>query len=725
MKKNNFVMLKRPFNKKMALLLIILFLILGTSFALWQLTLIQTSTNVVTTACFKLNFNEKDDINLENAYPISDEEAKQLIPYIFTIENICSTTAYYQINLEELETELKKLDNRYIKVSLNNSKGKILNTYTEVSPTLNDATISHKLTSGVLRNNEIKTYELRLWLDENTLATDEVMNAIIKSKITVIAVHKEDVENELRIESRSLNETFSKVEETFEFKGISKDYDIIEYSEDNITYHPIDVQGKEVIKLRTYKKDGTYTMYFKDEVGNVVESTIETTKLDQDIPIVNASVTEQQDGILINASKSSDVKSGIKTYYYKLDQNEYIESTSFNKIFTGLSDGSYEVTIKIEDNALNMSEEKVFKVVVAYQRVYISSTGNDITGVGSEDNPYATLQRGYDKVKSGGEILLLSDLIVNSTTNMTITDKKVILKSNGENIYSVSRATNFTLGVLNVTNVNNVTLENIKFDGNNVSSTFPLIFIDNSILNLAANVSLTKNILHTVSNDFGGGAVFASNNSTININGASIMDNQVLGKTNCGRGGGIFSIDSVLNINSGSISNNSVISGTNNQGGGIFVFRSTLNINDGSVSNNSVSNGTNNQGGGIFAVSSSVIMKGGSVSYNNVSTTSLSGGGGIWLSNGDFTMNGGLISFNTANYGGGFWGLGNDGTTSVNILGGAINKNTATRQGGGFGAEKMSTGTMIVTFKSSLITDNIAPTAADINILDGVQVNYQ
>ena len=50
----------------------------------------------------------------------------------------------------------------------------------------------------MLRNNEIKTYELRLWLDENTLATDEVMNAIIKSKITVIAVHKEDVENELR-----------------------------------------------------------------------------------------------------------------------------------------------------------------------------------------------------------------------------------------------------------------------------------------------------------------------------------------------------------------------------------------------------------------------------------------------------------------------------------------------------------------------------------------------
>ncbi|MCI8568318.1 MAG: hypothetical protein HFG48_03255 [Bacilli bacterium] len=94
MKKNNFVMLKRPFNKKMALLLIILFLILGTSFALWQLTLIQTSTNVVTTACFKLNFNEKDDINLENAYPISDEEAKKLTPYIFTIENVCSTTAY-------------------------------------------------------------------------------------------------------------------------------------------------------------------------------------------------------------------------------------------------------------------------------------------------------------------------------------------------------------------------------------------------------------------------------------------------------------------------------------------------------------------------------------------------------------------------------------------------------------------------------------------------------
>ena len=132
------------------LLIVAILLVTGVSYAIWSMTLTQESTNVVNTACFKINFIEENEITLQNTYPISDEEAKELTPYTFTIENICNTNATYQINLEELESDLKKLSKEYIKVSLNDAKGKILNTYETVEKTLNSI-LSKKLTTGVLK----------------------------------------------------------------------------------------------------------------------------------------------------------------------------------------------------------------------------------------------------------------------------------------------------------------------------------------------------------------------------------------------------------------------------------------------------------------------------------------------------------------------------------------------------------------------------------------------
>ena len=155
------------------LLIVSLLFITGVSYAIWSMTLTQESTNVVNTACFKINFIEENEITLQNTYPISDEEGKRLTPYTFTIENICNTNATYQINLEELESDLKKLSKEYIKVSLNDSKGKILNTYETVEKTLNEAETSKKLTTGVLKKGEAKTFELRLWMDEDTPAIED------------------------------------------------------------------------------------------------------------------------------------------------------------------------------------------------------------------------------------------------------------------------------------------------------------------------------------------------------------------------------------------------------------------------------------------------------------------------------------------------------------------------------------------------------------------------
>ena len=127
----------------------IITLITSMSYALWQITLQQESTNVINMACFQINFVDSNNIQLLESYPISDENGMSLTPYTFTIENVCSTTATYQINLEELVIDSKRLSNEYIKVSLNEKKPVILNTLEEVRTTLVNADTSHKLTTGV------------------------------------------------------------------------------------------------------------------------------------------------------------------------------------------------------------------------------------------------------------------------------------------------------------------------------------------------------------------------------------------------------------------------------------------------------------------------------------------------------------------------------------------------------------------------------------------------
>jgi len=117
-------------NKKNIIVVIMIVLavvLVGTSYALWQITLKQTDTNIVTTGCFRIEFQDNNPINLQEALPITDEEGKTLIPYEFTLTNTCNSYASYQVNLEVLNnTTMENLD--YIKVQYEEDIPKILET---------------------------------------------------------------------------------------------------------------------------------------------------------------------------------------------------------------------------------------------------------------------------------------------------------------------------------------------------------------------------------------------------------------------------------------------------------------------------------------------------------------------------------------------------------------------------------------------------------------------
>mgnify|MGYP004665242855 FL=1 len=176
-------------SKRILLLLGVLIsvlLVVGVSYAVWRLYLSQTNTSKLLSTCFQMELTDQDDINLENSYPITDTEGKSLTPYQFTITNKCDGNAAYQVNLEIMNTStLTNMD--YIKVMLDESDPLIMSSYTETTPILSNTTKAYKIKTGTLGARESKSYNVRIWMDKNTPAIDEVMERLLEIKVSVNA----------------------------------------------------------------------------------------------------------------------------------------------------------------------------------------------------------------------------------------------------------------------------------------------------------------------------------------------------------------------------------------------------------------------------------------------------------------------------------------------------------------------------------------------------------
>ena len=187
--------MKKGNKNKMIIMIIVLIVILitiGVSYALWILTKEQTGENVVGTSCLNVTIeNEEDDIKIDKAYPILDEEGLKSKPYKFTIKNNCEEYADYTINLEMLNETT--LNSEYVKVSLNEEGDKGVPTILSAYESYNKYKIEgtkegRKLKSGKLKPNEEKKYELRIWMDEDVTVENDTMNKTYKSKIVVESV---------------------------------------------------------------------------------------------------------------------------------------------------------------------------------------------------------------------------------------------------------------------------------------------------------------------------------------------------------------------------------------------------------------------------------------------------------------------------------------------------------------------------------------------------------
>ena len=178
--------------KKRKILLIVLGILLslsllvGISYAYYMVTVSQTNKNRLASSCISISLtNEKNDITLNNAYPITNSEGKKLTPYQFTITNTCNIFISYNVNLEMLEGT--DLSTDYIKTMVNSEAPYILSSLDSASTTIDKSTESRTLAQGSLGSGDSVDYALRLWMDENTPLNENTQDKSLISKIVVVA----------------------------------------------------------------------------------------------------------------------------------------------------------------------------------------------------------------------------------------------------------------------------------------------------------------------------------------------------------------------------------------------------------------------------------------------------------------------------------------------------------------------------------------------------------
>ena len=176
-------------NKKILLLsvgiLLVLSLIVSISYAYYMFNIGQSGSNIVKTECFQITLTDKNPISLQETIPLSDEEGAQLTPYEFTITNICNLAATYYVNIEKLSGST--LDELYIKYKLDNNSPAILGQIEDNETLVNESAVSSRtIESAILLGGESRTYNLRLWIDEDSTA-EQSAGKSYSSKVVVTA----------------------------------------------------------------------------------------------------------------------------------------------------------------------------------------------------------------------------------------------------------------------------------------------------------------------------------------------------------------------------------------------------------------------------------------------------------------------------------------------------------------------------------------------------------
>ncbi len=251
---------------KISLIIISIFLVLtlmlSSSYALWIFSISQESTNIVQSDCFEIALTDNNPFGLSASFPLRDSDGVKTTPYTFTIKNICNHPADFQINLETLNTST--IDEEFIKVDLN---GRIIeyNSAESIEKTIDGAKSAIKLYEETLAVNSSKTYNLRIWVNENATQED-VENKSYSSKISVIATVRKQFAEGTIIDGPTFSKTLKELSGDTDASYISNNESIISvqrsFNEPFAADNAVNIAAEGTnTPIYAWFKDGTIYIY--------------------------------------------------------------------------------------------------------------------------------------------------------------------------------------------------------------------------------------------------------------------------------------------------------------------------------------------------------------------------------------------------------------------------------------------------------------------------------
>ena len=360
-------------------------------------------------------------------------------------------------------------------------------------------------------------------------------------------------------------------------------------------------------------------------------------------------------------------------------------SSEVNPFHTYLDIGVYTVSLTVSDGIGNSDSIVLedFIDVLPGDTLYISLDGSNISGNGSEENPFATIQHAIDLADNGKTLIAFPGTYFE---NIDFNGKNITVASlfltTQDTTYISTTVIDGRMGGSVVTFENGETSDAIltgftlyRGSGTNVSSYYRY---GGGIYCIDSSPSIMNTIISNNFANVDGGGVYCVNSNASFVN-VTISDNYLQGSYSCGNGvycynsdisfvnvtisdnssvymgstgGGIFCGYSNVSLINVSISENTCIG----DGAGISCYSSNLNLENVDIIDNSTSGywGFWADGGGIsFRESNNALLENVNIIGNSGIT-----GGGIALRNSSPTLVNVTIAENTAHPYGGYRGLG-------------------------------------------------------------------
>ena len=388
---------KRKVKITLAGVLLVLLLLVGASFAVFNTSLEGEKVQKIKAGCLKVEMTDQGDVTIANAAPETDEEGLEESPYTYTIKNTCTTDAYYISTLNVLNNNNTNIENiSKIKVALDGDsflRPTYISDLEETEKVTEEENISktYKIDEGYLKVGEERTFNLRNWIDYNV----ESINGGLQSKIIV----KSEARDKQIIEYKTNTSGYYVLSKN----GLLKDVDYTKNiqngivnvsSNENIKYYlrgtvnnNISLGGK-LYNILSTNNDGSVNVVSK--YGTITESDLtafsDYIKEDNEYCITNSEL----DKSIITNNKPSGCTSTETKKIGSLNANDLVYSGLVNNIELNnylKRDYSYKVgTSYIYDKDQNKVIESTSNVV---ENQVIALKGNTLLkGEGTTDNPF-------------------------------------------------------------------------------------------------------------------------------------------------------------------------------------------------------------------------------------------------------------------------------------------------------------------------------------------------